>query len=334
MFDIITIGSATRDVFLKMEDVELRKHADSPTGVEQCFSLGSKLAIKEIVFTTGGGGTNAAATLGRQGFRVACVGVIGNDMAGEEILQELKKEEVEPIFQKHGDNNTAYSTILVHPNAERTILSYKGEGQHFDVNKIPFDKLKAKWFYINSLGGHYELFEALVNYAVKNNIKIACNPGGKELELGFEKLEPLLKHIEIFAVNKEEGAQLVGTKPEDIEETFRRLAKTCCGMVILTDGHNGSKVFKEGITYSAGVPDSPIVERTGAGDAYNSGFVVEYIRQLEAESGEPGAAIAKAMQFATANSSSVVTKVGSKAGILYKGDWGPWPLVKVDVNKL
>ncbi|MBI2669953.1 MAG: carbohydrate kinase family protein [Candidatus Yanofskybacteria bacterium] len=320
MYDIITIGSATRDVFLKMEGVELRKHADSPTGVEQCFSLGSKLSIKEIVFTTGGGGTNSAVTFGRQGFKAACVGVIGNDMTGKEIIEELKKEKIEPLFQVHGDDSTAYSVILMNPNAERTILSYKGEGQHFDVKNIPFSKLKAKWFYIDSLGGHYDLFEALVNHAVKNNIKIACNPGGKELELGFEKLEPLLKHIDIFAVNKEEGAQLVGTKPEEVEETLKKLSLTCCGMVILTDGHNGSKVFAKDVFYSAGVPDSPIIERTGAGDAYNSGFVAEYMR-----SGD----IKKAMQFATANSSSVVTKVGSKEGILKKGDWGTWPLVEV-----
>lgn len=325
MFDVITIGSATRDVFMKIEDVETRKHADSPTGIEQCFPLGSKLAVKEVIFTTGGGGTNSAVTFGRQGFKTACVGVIGNDMIGKEIIKELEKEKVKPLFQIHSDGHTAYSVILAHPNAERTILSYKGEGQHFDVKKVPFRKLKAGWFYIDSLGGHYDLFETLVNHAVENDIRIACNPGGKELEMGFAKLEPLLKHIEIFAVNKEEGAQLVGTKPEDVEETFRRLAQTCCDMIILTDGHNGSKVFKGGVTYSTGVPDSPIVERTGAGDAFNSGFVAEYMR-----SGD----IKKAMQFATANSSSVVTKVGSKAGILKNGDWGAWPLVEVHESRI
>lgn len=324
MRDIIVIGSATRDVLLKAEGFELRKHADSPTGTEQCFPLGSKIAVKEIVLATGGGGTNAAITFGRQGFKTACVGVVGNDMVGKEILEELKKEKIEPIFQTHNDDLTAYSTILVYPNAERTILSYKGEGQHFDVKRVPFGKLKTKWFYIDSLGGHYDLFEALVNHAVKNKIKIAYNPGGKELEHGFAKLEPLLKHIEIFAVNKEEGAQLVGTRPDEVAETLKRLAQTCRGIILLTDGHNGSKVFKDGIIYSAGVPDSPIVERTGAGDAFNSGFVAEYIR-----SGD----IVKAMQFATANASSVVTKMGAKAGILKKGDLGPWPLVEVEERR-
>ncbi|MEK7154269.1 MAG: carbohydrate kinase family protein [Patescibacteria group bacterium] len=320
MHDIICIGSATRDVLLEAEGFELRKHADSPTGVEQCFPLGSKIEIKKIVFTTGGGGTNAAVTFGRQGFKTACIGVIGEDAAGEEIVDELKKEGVEPLFQKHSDDLTAYSVILVHPNAERTILSYKGEGQHFDVNKVPFDKLRAKWFYVNSLGGHYDLLDALISHAIKGETKIAFNPGGKELAHGLEKLKPLLEHIDIFAVNKEEAAGLFGVKLEEEEELFKKFRDVCSGIFILTDGHNGVQVCFDGKKYSAGVPDSPIVERTGAGDAFNSGFVCEYIK-----SGD----IKKAIQFATANASSVVTKWGAKAGILKKGDWGPWPLVEV-----
>jgi len=62
------------------------------------------------------------------------------------------------------------------------------------------------------------------------------------------------------------------------------------------------------------------MERTGAGDGFGSGFVCEYVR-----SGD----IVKAIQFATANASSVVTMYGAKAGILKKDDWGPWPLVDV-----
>ena len=51
-----------------------------------------------------------------------------------------------------------------------------------------------------------------------------------------------------------------------------------------------------------------------------SGFIAEYIRS---------GSIEKAIQFATANASSVVTQYGAKAGILKNGDWGPWPLVEV-----
>ncbi|TSC74640.1 MAG: putative Ribokinase [Parcubacteria group bacterium Gr01-1014_44] len=336
-YDIVSIGSATRDVFLKSADFELRKHTDSPTGLEQCFSLGSKIEIKEMVFTTGGGGTNAAVTFARQGLKTANIGVVGRDFNGRAILEELKKEGVETkFFQIHDDDFTAYSIILSHSSGERTILSYKGEGQHFAVKMVPFEKIKTAWFFLDSLGGHYDLLEAVFNYADpepspsasygagKNKIKIAFNPGGKELAHGLEKLRPFLGKTDILMANKEELAQLTGIASNQTGEILNRLKEITPGIVVVTDGPHGVIVKDaEGKEYSAGVPDSPVVERTGAGDAFGSGFVSEYIK-----SGD----IVKAIQFGTANASSVVTQFGSKAGILKKGDWGPWPLVNVSVG--
>ena len=297
MYDIISIGSATRDVLMQSDGLD---HAVP----------GSKIEVKKLVLATGGGGTNYAVTFARQGLKTACIGVIGQDANGQEILDELRGEGVDvSMFQKHNDDMTAYSVILVYPNGERTILSYKGEGQHFSAAQIDFSKLQSKWLFLDSLGGHYDLFEALVNHAVKNNIKIACNPGGKELAHGLEKLKPLLAHMDIVLMNKEEAAGL----SDDLK-------KYVSGILSISDGPRGVRVFDKDITYSASIPDSPVVERTGAGDAFGSGFVSEYIR-----SGD----IAKAIQFGTANASSVVTQFGAKAGILKAGDMGPWPLIEV-----
>lgn len=310
MFDIISIGSATRDVLMQSDAFE---HAKA----------GSKVEVKKLVLATGGGGTNYAVTFARQGLVTACIGVIGKDANGSEILQELQREGVDvSMFQEHDDDMTAYSVILVYPNAERTILSYKGEGQHFSAAQIDFSRLTSKWLFLDSLGGHYDLFEQLVAHAAKNNIKIACNPGGKELDHGLTKLAPLLKQMDLFLVNKEEGAGLAGVDAQDWEGVARAV-KTHVpkGVVSISDGHNGVKVLdNDGVMYSAGVPDSPVVERTGAGDAFGSGFILEYIRS---------GSIEKAIQFGTANASSVVTQFGGKAGILKSGDWGEWPLVEV-----
>ncbi len=327
MYDIITIGSATRDVFLKAEGFELRKHADSPTGEEQCFPLGSKIEIKEVTFTTGGGGTNTAVTFARQGLKTACIGSVGDDFNGRELVEELEREGVDTkYFQRSSDHRlpaqTAYSVILAHPNAERTILSYKGEGQNLDAEKVPFEKIKTKWLFLNSLGGNYALLEKAVLWAKENSVKIASNPGGKELAHGLEKLKILLENADIIVMNQEEAAQLSGVDYQKEEEFFKIMDGVVKGIFVMTKGHEGVAVSDGKNIYKAGVPDSPIVERTGAGDAFSSGFVSEFIR-----SGD----ITKAIQLATANASSVVTKIGSKAGILKAGDWGPWPLVEVTV---
>ncbi len=321
-FDIVSIGSATRDVFLGLDEFKIVDSADFVTGKGLCFPFGSKLEIKKIVFTSGGGGTNAAATFARQGLSTACIGVVGNDFNGQELLSEMASEGIETKhFQKHDDDYTAYSVILVDPSGERTILSYKGEGQHFDASKIDFDQIKAKWMFLDSLGGHYDLLEKAVNWAVANGVKLATNPGGKELEHGLEKLKPLLKNFSVFWVNQEEAAKLTGIDYKNEAELFKFMDELIGGIFVMTKGPEGMVVSDGKNVYRAGVPDSPVVERTGAGDASCSGFIAEYIRSGNIE---------KAIQFATANASSVVTQYGSKAGILKNGDWGPWPLVKVE----
>jgi len=323
-YDVITIGSATRDVFLNSPEFKVVTNGEFATGQAIILPLGSKLEVKKIVVTTGGSGTNTAVTFARQGFKTACISIIGNDAMANAILEELAIEGVDTaFFQKHSDDMTAYSTVLVQDGGERTILSYKGEGQHFEASQVSFDQIEADWLMLGSLGGHFDLFEKSINWAVSKGVKIATNPGTKELELGLEKLRPLLKQCAIVSMNQEETAKLLGIEFSKEEELFKTMDETINGVFVMTKGHDGVAVSDGKTVYRAGVPDSPIVERTGAGDAFVSGFVSEYAR-----SGD----IAKAIQLATANSSSVVTQYGGKAGILKKGDTGPWPLVEVLQN--
>ena len=320
-FDIVAIGSATRDVLMGAEGFQSIKSPDLATGEGLCFSLGSKIEIKKLVLTTGGGATNAVVTFARQGLKSACVGVVGKDVNGQEVIKELDGEGVETkYFQKHEDDLTAYSVILVHGSGERTILSYKGEGQHFDAGQVDFSDIKTKWMFLDSLGGHFDLLEKSVNWAVANGVKLATNPGGKELDHGLEKLRPLLKNFAIVIMNQEEAAGLTGIDYKNEAEIFKFMDEVIGGIFVMTKGPEGVVVSDGKNIYRAGVPDSAVVERTGAGDAFSSGFVSEMIR-----SGD----IIKAIQFATANASSVVTQFGGKAGILKNGDWGPWPLVEV-----
>ena len=325
MFDIVSIGSATRDIFINADNFRSLDVPDFSTGKALCFPLGSKIEIKKIVFTSGGGGTNAAVTFARQGLSTACVGVVGNDLNGQEVLDELSKEGVEiKYFQKHEDDFTAYSVILVESSGERTILSYKGEGQHFDAKKIDFDQLQTRWLFLDSLGGHYDLLEKAISWAVANGIKLATNPGGKELGHGLEKLKPLLKNFSIVIMNQEEASGLTGIDYKKEGEIFKFTDEIIGGIFVMTKGPEGVVVSDGKNIYRAGIPNSPIVERTGAGDAFSSGFISEYIKQTNDQE-----VIIKAIQFATANASSVVTQYGAKAEILKKDDWGPWPLVKV-----
>lgn len=326
MYDIVSIGSATQDVFLSADGFKIVDSADFSIGKGICLPFGSKVEIKKIVFASGGGGTNAAVTFGRQGMKTACVGVIGSDANGSVILDELRREGVDgKYFQIHHEDITAYSVILVGSAGERTILSYKGEGIHWDADAIPWERLNSKWMYVNSLGGHLDMLERIVKFADENGIHLASNPGPKEMELGLERLSPLWKHFDIIGMNQEEAATLTGIAYDRPEEIFKAMDKAIGGIFILTRGQEGVMISDGHNLYSAGIPNKTVIERTGSGDAFHSAFLAEFIRS---------GSIEKAVQLGTANATSVVMHYGAKEGILRKDDPGEFGPVAVQKRPL
>ena len=86
MFDVITIGTATRDAFLRSREFKIISTPEYQSGEGICLPAGAKIDLDDIVFATGGGASNAAVTFSRQGFHTAAVCKIGNDVSGREVL--------------------------------------------------------------------------------------------------------------------------------------------------------------------------------------------------------------------------------------------------------
>lgn len=102
----MTIGSATRDVFLEsslfkvLNDPVHLKKIGFPTGEAQCFALGSKIEVDKPVLTIGGGAANAGVTFVRQGFSTSSFVRVGDDQNGKAILEDLRSEKITPLLIK------------------------------------------------------------------------------------------------------------------------------------------------------------------------------------------------------------------------------------------
>src|SRR3989338_11326658 len=96
MYDVITVGSATVDVYAKTEFSEVLKGK----GKEDCiaYPVGSKILIKELTLTSGGGGTNTAVSLARLGHKVAFLGKMGSKENSRRVIDDLKTEKVDTSF--------------------------------------------------------------------------------------------------------------------------------------------------------------------------------------------------------------------------------------------
>ncbi|MBI5134828.1 carbohydrate kinase family protein [Candidatus Uhrbacteria bacterium] len=310
-FDIVTIGSSTQDVFLIQKDVQIVSSKKFATGRGECFALGAKVELDSVVFDTGGGATNAAVTLRRSGFKTGIVSRAGNDPAGQEVLRVLKHERVDcrylHIDHEHG---TAYSSILLTPEGERTVLVYRGASHHFVWDDFPIHQLKTKWLYVTSLAGNREFFRHLVDWATFYNVKVMWNPGVGELEWGWEAIESFDSGVHILMVNREEAAQLTKKLPDNIQGIYNTLHRSRFGVILVTDGKHGAFAWAEqGGRYvvEARSAEKPI-NTTGAGDAFGSAFLAGYIKFK----GD----IPVSLRLASYNSGLVIMEMGPKHGIM------------------
>lgn len=309
MDDIITIGSAAQDVFIKTTKfiiLENEVFGDDEKGI--CLPLGSKIPIDELVFASGGAGTNTAVTFARLGLKVSFLGKIGRDSIGEEIKKELKKEKVGiKLIREDEIKPTAFSVILSTYGKGRTILMFRGASANIQEKEIDFCNLKARWFYIASLAGNFGLLKKIVQHAFRNNIKIAFNPGSEELALPYSKLKEIIDKVEILILNKEEAAVLTGVPYNKEQEIIQKTKKITPNIGVITKDIEGVAVFDKDYIYRAGTFREKVIEATGAGDAFGSGFVFGVLK---------GMGIDFAIRAGSFNATSVIKQIGAKKGIV------------------
>jgi len=308
MVKICAMGAASQDVFLSGKGISGQLDPKTNEYVE-AFKLGAKLNVEQVVFATGGGATNAAVTFARQGLESSFIGRIGHDAAADAVLRELDNEHIDTAHVIRDDAlGTQYSTVLLTETGERTILVYRGAAHdHKASDYEAFDVSAYDWLYVSTFAGAFDALDVIFEHAKTAGVKIAFNPGQAELDQP-DKLRGLLEDVEVLIVNKDEAALIV--EGGSSEELVRHL-KNYVPIAVVSDGPNGVVVCDGKTVITAGMyEDVPVIDRTGGGDAFGSGFVSALALQQS---------LKYAVTFASANSTSVVAKVGAKEGILRAG---------------
>ncbi len=359
MFDVVTIGSATRDAFFE-GDFPLVKWPKAESGKAYLLPFGEKLEAKKVYFTIGGNAANASATFSRQGLKTACVAKTGNDVSGEEIRRRLKKESVETKFIAYDSGMpTSYSVLLLESGAstplstgERTILNYRGAGGRLRIRDVNLKNLSARWWYMSLSGESDTMLKPLLKFANNNGIAVAFNPTGYHLKHKRSEILSCLGELSFLVLNKEEAALLVGISFKNEKAVFKKLDGLVSGILAVTDGKNGVTVSDGKFIYKAGIfKEKKLVDRTGAGDAFGSGFVAGLAHRQKTllRKGYGGQArdkrketilkpddISYAIRLATANATSTVEKIGATEGLLTKNEFEKnvrWKNLKITTRK-
>jgi len=325
MYDVITFGSASQDIFLKSKNFLKVQGSNFPTGEGICFSLGSKIEVDNVYLSSGGGGTNTAATFASQGHKTAYCGMVGDDIAGKTITEELKELKIGIEFIKKTKERPTNHSVFLNCDCcgDRTVLVYRGASDVLKKEDIPWNKIKnTKWFYLAPFAGSAaQMTESFVVFAKKNNIKVALNPGYNQLTLPKPALEKILSKTDVLILNREEASLLTKIPYQEEGEIFKKIDEMMPGIAIMTKGEDGVVVSDGKYLYKAVILKVKVVDSTGAGDSFGSGFVAGMMQKND---------IIFAVQLAMANSSSCISRWGAKSGLLKKGN--RWKKIEVSKN--
>ncbi|OGZ00008.1 MAG: hypothetical protein A2945_00640 [Candidatus Liptonbacteria bacterium RIFCSPLOWO2_01_FULL_52_25] len=340
MHDVVTIGSTTRDAFYKVKFPTI-SWPKTPSGRAYVLPLGTKLEVDDIYYTIGGNAANASVTFARQGFRVAAEGKIGTDLAGDGVLERLREEGVTTnLIARTSEKGTAYSVLLLQ-DGERTILAYHGASDTFTMRDLRLSVFRAKWWYLSLAGESYKMFMPLMQFAKKNGIAVAFNPSGYHLRRDKKGILRLLKDVAFLCVNDEEAAMLAGIPWRHESRVFKKLdALLSPGILAVTTGSTGVTVSDGSRIYKAGIfKEKKLADRTGAGDAFGSGFTAGLMRRCQV-SGVRCHDLGKddiryAIRLATANATSVVEHIGATEGTLTKREFNAprWKKLNIAIRE-
>ena len=309
---ILGIGNAIVDVFVKVDEDFLLKNSLIKGSMkliekDEFEILKTKIKIEKI--EAGGSVANTMAGIAYLGGHPSFIGKINSDEFGKIYKENLEKINVNFPYSERGENlSTGGSIIFITPDSERTMCTYLGISSQLTKKDINEDYIKNYEIiflegYLWDKGMSEEMFKHVINLAKKNNIKIAmslsdifCVTRHRE---DFFKL--LKNDLNILIGNENEINELMQKKNLlDCVDELKKINK----LIIITRGVNGSiALLNNEITNCDSSKVEKILDLTGAGDLFASGFLKEYLDQSN---------IKKCLQGGSELAAKVIQKIGAR----------------------
>jgi len=277
-YEALCIGAPIIDILLNVDDAFLEtlpgKKGGSMLVDWQTFS---EITGKgEPTLAAGGSGANTAKGLARLGHKTALCGKIGSDKPGEFFAGSMKRCGVIPLFYK-GTRPTARVACLITPDGQRTMRSFPGAGNDLSGEELKGEAFKGvRLVHIEGYALYNDrLTEEAMRLAKEAGCTVSFDLASHELVSLFrERLASLIpRYVDILFANGEEAQLFTGLEPKAACEKLSAL----CEIAVVSIGKKGCWVGSKGKTFLCPTTPARLVDSTGAGDLFASGFLHGYL---------------------------------------------------------
>jgi sugar/nucleoside kinase (ribokinase family) len=238
-------------------------------------------APAEIRLMPGGSGANVAVWLARLGQQVTFVGRLGDDLFGRWLSADLSAENVQLALTVDATRHTAVIQVMVEPDGERTMVPDRGANAFWTGDEAP-EALIAGASLLHVVG--YVLLDAesrrgalqAMRCARSHGIPISLDPSSHAplARLGAAEFWSLMSPVSILLPNRTEACILAG---EEHPEAALDALLNYSSLVAIKLDRDGCLAGVTGRRWRAPAPRAQTINATGAGDAFNAGFLARWI---------------------------------------------------------
>jgi fructokinase len=312
---ILGIGNAIVDVFAKVDDSFLTKNQlikGSMKLIEknEFENLKNKIEIEKI--EAGGSVANTMAGIAYLKGKPYFIGKINSDEFGKIYKKSLEKINVNFCYSEKNENlPTGASIIFITPDSERTMCTYLGISSQLskdDINEHDIKDYELIFLegYLWDKGLSEELFKHIIDLAKKNNVKVAMSLSDifcvTRHRNDFLKL--FINDLNILIGNENEINELM--QKNNLLDSINEINKInkINKIIIITRSANGClAIVNNEIIESASVKVEKILDLTGAGDLFASGFLKEYLDKSD---------IKRCLECGSELASKIIQKIGAR----------------------
>lgn len=301
-FDCVLSGACGADILVR------------PLPLESPIGAGVMINTEPVRLMTGGLACNAGITMARLGMKTAVLTYVGADDFGEIIRKRLESEGINCLgLLQHPITGTATSAVLIDSGGERTFAHYAGASYRLDrtvmlanLDLFASSRMLLLGYYSQMTDLEQDLPEVLATIRA-TGCRIAMDAGGNGGTM--QPLDRILPHLDVYIPSQIEATHQTGqTEPRAIIDTYRRCgAPGILGVKLGSAGALLSPSAGEYVAVPCIPPPGPIIDTTGAGDAFLAGLLTGLLQEMSLEdAGRLGAATA----------SCCITALGATEGII------------------
>ena len=305
---ILGIGNAIVDVICRVEDNFLTGNGLA----KSTMKLVDEVEFKKLLFSlkieetvSGGSVANSIVGLSQLGNKVGFIGKVNDNDLGIKYQEGLKKESVKYFYSKKKEElPTGTCLILITPDSERTMCTFLGTAGKINENDVDINAVKRSEItllegYLWDEGDPKKAFEK----AIQNSNKVAMSLSDQFCVKRHKShfLSLVKNKLDITFANEQEIMSLIDVK--DFEEVIA-FGKQLGKVIVVTRGKKGSvAILKNQVFECDSQKNLKIVDLTGAGDLFASGFLHGHINKLS---------IKESLEKGTEMSSKIIQKVGAR----------------------